>query len=49
MSLQEIEQIENYKKMIDADFRRFLDLERSWIKNISHRILHGKAGFELHW
>lgn len=49
----ENEQIERYKKQIDEDFekcpkdfiKRLIQLEKSWIRNISHKVMKTHAGF----
>ena len=39
------EELQRYKKIIDDDFKRFIQLEKSWIKNISHKIMKSDKGF----
>jgi|GEM_PF-5024372 len=36
---------EIHKKVIDADFSRFIRLEKAWIMNISHNILPTEKGY----
>ncbi len=40
--------VEDYKKIIDDDFKRFVQLEKSWIINISHKIMPSKEGMFIH-
>jgi len=49
-----LEELKKYKKVIDNDFElfksfkknpRFITLEKSWIKNISHGVLPSIKGF----
>jgi len=45
MTENELIEIERYKKQIDEDFKmfpltkRFIQLERSWIRDLSHKIM----------
>ena len=39
MKAEEKEELQKYKETIDNDFKRFIQLEKSWIKNISHKIM----------
>ncbi len=33
------EELKKYKEIIDNDFKRLIQLEKSWIKNLSHKIM----------
>ena len=45
------EEVERYKKQIDEDFKnfpvnkRFIQLEKSWIRNISHKLMPNQRFF----
>ena len=39
MKAEEKEELQKYKDTIDNDFKRFIQLEKSWIKNVSHKIM----------
>ena len=39
------EELQKYMDTIDNDFKRFIQLEKSWIKNISHNIMKTGKNF----
>ncbi len=46
MNEEEVDEYRASKKMIDADFSRFIRLEKAWISNISHKIMPIAKGYE---
>lgn len=47
MEVIDKEELKKYKEIIDKDFKRLIQLEKSWIKNLSHKIM-GTCGHFTH-
>jgi len=45
MTEENKQELQKYKETIDNDFKRLIQLEKSWIRNLSHKIMESCGHF----